>query len=453
MRFRTWPVAAAAFAGLLLLIVISIEASSRLVADIYSESERLNVYHHQVDAGLRRLRSDIHLSSIFIRDYLLDVESEHATEYRGRIADFRTTSRDKILELRALAVEYDEQIRGLEARLDEYWKSFDPLLQWTPSEKIRESGAFLRREVVPKREAVLEIAYEIERLNEATLATERSEIAQRQRTFRDSQRRLFWECIAVGLIVSVAGVMRLRNLERRTEKARAAAQEAEEQMRKLSQQVVAAHEEERKRLSRELHDQVAQMLTALRMELSRIDRHRPKSDIKLGGLVSESLEIVDSMVRSIRDIALGLRPSMLDDFGLGPALEWHVRDFASRCGLDVRLNLTGNLDQLPDQHRTCVYRVVQEALTNCARHADARTVTITADLRGTSLCVSVVDNGSGFDLARRGMGFGLRGMEQRVKELNGSMSIESEYGVGTSLKFELPVPGTSEEASRATIAS
>ena len=103
------------------------------------------------------------------------------------------------------------------------------------------------------------------------------------------------------------------------------------------QRLVATQEEERKNLSRELHDHIAQVLTALRIELGRIERTRPPADTRLGAAVAESRHLVDQMFRTVRDLALGLRPSMLDDFGLQPALEWHVRDFTRRYGVDVDL--------------------------------------------------------------------------------------------------------------------
>ena len=152
----------------------------------------------------------------------------------------------------------------------------------------------------------------------------------------------------LGLAVALAAVFRLRVLERRSEEQRRSPQEAERQMRQLSQRLVATQEEERKHLSRELHDHVAQVLTALRMELGRIERTRPPGDARVGAAVAECERLVDSMFRTVRDLALGLRPSMLDDFGLQPALEWHVRDFTARYGVDVELIVDGDFDALPD---------------------------------------------------------------------------------------------------------
>ena len=111
------------------------------------------------------------------------------------------------------------------------------------------------------------------------------------------------------------------------------------------------------------------------MELGRIERTRPtRATRAIGAAVTECRLLVDQMFRTVRDLALGLRPSMLDDFGLQPALEWHVRDFTRRYGVDVELEVAGDLDALPDRYRTCVYRSIQEALTNCVRHAQAHSI-------------------------------------------------------------------------------
>src|SRR6185503_20926002 len=114
-----------------------------------------------------------------------------------------------------------------------------------------------------------------------------------------------------------------------------------------------------------------------RMELGRIERTRAPSETRTANAVAECRRLVDSMVRTVRDLALGLRPSMLDDFGLQPALEWHIRDFTRRYGVKVELHLDGDFTALSDAYRTCVYRTVQEALTNCIRHAQARSIAVT----------------------------------------------------------------------------
>ena len=157
MRLKTWLVAALGLGSLVVLIAISMLATSRKAEDIYAQLDQLNSHHRRVEANLRRLRSDVNLSGIFVRDYLLDVARERAPEYREQIAEFRRTSMATLDELKTL-IKSDEQIASLQVKLDDYWATFDPLFDWTPAEKIARSASFLRREVVPRREAALAIA-------------------------------------------------------------------------------------------------------------------------------------------------------------------------------------------------------------------------------------------------------------------------------------------------------
>jgi signal transduction histidine kinase len=452
MRLKTWPVAALGLGSLLLLIVVSMVTSSRKAQDIYAQLDQLNTYHHNVDAKLRRLRSDVHLSGIFVRDYLLDIERQRGPEYRLRLAEFRETNMTTVAELRELVEGHADQILSLQTQLDDYWEAFDPLFDWTPTEKIFRSASFLRREVVPRRAAVLTIAQEIEELNNASLAEQRAEVTRRHAAFRNDLDRLLWRSLLLGLAVALTVVFRLRVFERRSEQQRMIAKDAERQMRELSQRLVATQEEERKHLSRELHDHVGQVLTALRMELGRIERTRGPSDVGIGPAVGECRRLVDRMVHTVRDLALGLRPSMLDDFGLQAALEWHVRDFTRRYGVNVDLSLQGDFDALPDVYRTCVYRVIQEALTNCIRHANARSIDVIVVGHADQLDVSVSDDGIGLDAARRGEGFGLRGIEERVKELHGILTIAGAPGEGTKLAMQLPLPSGATEVALARAA-
>jgi signal transduction histidine kinase len=465
MHIRTWPVAALGLGGLLLLIVVSVLAASNRAQEIYTQLDQLNSHHRDVENKLRRLRSDVHLSGIYMRDYLLDPERAHASEYRERLAEFRRSNVATVAELRGLVggrPGHDDRLSGLDSRLDDYWQAFDPLFDWTPAEKALLSAGFLRREVLPRREAVLQIASEIEELNNANHEVQRAEVTKQYALFRSDLHKLLWGSLLLGVIVALTAVVRLRIVERRSDEERAVAEDAERQLRQLSQQLVATQEEERKNLSRELHDHVGQMLTGLRMELGRIDRLRQglgeaSRPPGFGGpaiatAVAESRQLVDNIVRTVRDLALGLRPSMLDDFGLQPALEWHVRDVGRRHGVPVSLRMEGDLERLTEPQRTCVYRVVQEALTNCVRHARAQRIDVTVTESARELYAAVKDNGVGIDPARRASGLGLRGIEERVRELRGATSITSAAGAGTTVAIRLPLPARDREAVRARAA-
>ena len=455
MRIKTWPVAALALGALLLLIVATVLESSRRAQALFSRLDEVNARYHEVEGKLRRLRSDVNLSGIYVRDYLLDPNRERAPLYRRQIADYRRQNMVTFDELRAITGNDPatvQRLTTLRTGLIEYWEKLDPLFDWTPAEKLAESSRFLRDEVIPRRQAVLNLATEIEELNNATMATQRSEAQRQQQGLRRDLTILLAFSLLLGVAVSVTTVIRLRRLERKSDEQRAAAEEAEGHMRQLSQQLVATQEAERTNLSRELHDHIGQMLTALRMELGSIDRLREGQEQQIARAVAECRSLVDTMVRTVRDLALGLRPSMLDDFGLQPALEWHVRDFTRRYGLPVQLSVNGDLNRLPDRHRTCVYRVVQEALTNCVRHAAATNIRVTVTGHQEGLDVTVVDDGIGFDVERHKPGLGLRGIEERARELGGQVEIRSVKGAGTSLLIRLPFDAPAEEVPLARIA-
>jgi signal transduction histidine kinase len=444
--FRTWPIAAVGLVALLLVVIVSVLTASRRADEIYNQLEALNAHHREVDTGLRRLRGDLHLSGIFIRDYLLDSEREHALDYRDSLLNFRRDNMATLLQLRTLVTGAEEQVRidNLQAKLDDYWEVFEPLFDWTAVEKSTQSFRFLRREVLPRREAALAIAQDIEQFNNANLAAQRAEVTRRFADFQRGLRALLWQSLALGVLVALTAVIRLRIVEGRTVEQKLHAEEAERQLRELSQQLVATQEEERKKLSRELHDHVGQMLTALRMELGRIDRVRGPVAAEIPAAVAECRQLVDNVVRTVRDLSLGLRPSMLDDFGLQPALEWHIRDVSRRFGLTVDLTTHGDLDTLPEPHRTCIYRVVQEALTNCVRHARATRVQVQLDRRGEALEASVSDDGSGFEQVSRPTGLGLRGIEERVRDLKGSVTVTTAPRGGTTIRVVLPLPAPVE---------
>ena len=143
-------------------------------------------------------------------------------------------------------------------------------------------------------------------------------------------------------------------------------------------------------------------------------------------------------MNQVRDLALLLRPSMLDDLGLAPALNWHARETSKRTGLNVVVSADDAIDRLPEEHRTCIYRLVQEAVNNAARHANARTVEVAVRSEREKVNVTVQDDGAGFD-TRFLRGLGLLGMEERVRRLGGRLKVSSEPGRGTLVHASLPV--------------
>jgi signal transduction histidine kinase len=153
--------------------------------------------------------------------------------------------------------------------------------------------------------------------------------------------------------------------------------------------------------------------------------------------------MTEQTLRAVRDLATGLRPAVLDQLGLEPAVRWQAREHTRITGVPVTVEVKGDLSRLPDRHRTCAYRIVQEALTNCARHAHPSAISVRVTGDEYSLSVIVQDDGRGFSRAA-GLehGLGLRGMEERVAELEGTIEVRSRPAGGTTVHMQLPIRET-----------
>jgi signal transduction histidine kinase len=438
-------VVALVLVGLLVLIVVSILAAQRKADVAYAHLAGLNAHYREVETRLRRVRSNLHLSGILARDYLLDTTTA-VNDYRNRLLAQRDETIQLISELEPLLRQSDPvRFDTLRREVDEYWHSYSPLFDDTSQNRYD----FLRREIVPRRDAVMKISAEIEDLNNSNLNGQQQAAAERQRELHQYLTSTLVASLALGLTVAIVAVIRIRVLEGRSEGQHTRTQQAEQELRRLSNQLVRTQEEERKDLSRELHDELGQMLTALRMEIGRAERAQAVGSPAFSATIGESKALIERMMRLVRDLAMGLRPSMLDDLGLEPALAWQAREFSRRYNVPVDLNVEGDLERLPDPQRTCVYRVVQEALTNCVRHAQAERISVDVRARDGWLDVSVSDDGVGLDPRRRAGGFGLRGIEERARELGGTVSLESATGHGATLSIRLPLTHVEAPLARA----
>lgn len=447
MRFRMWHVAALGLTGLLGLIAFYGVTTVNRASVNFGRLDALYSHYRSVELRLHRLRSDVNLSAIYTRDYLLDPADVQGADYQGQLAEYRRSNLETLEELRGLLPDAggnaSERIETLQASLEAYWQVFDPLFDWTPAERAAKTATFLRQNVVPRREEVLGIAREIEELASATLTLENQETTRQYTAHLGDMMSLLWQTLALGVIVAAVSVNRFHRVEQRALDQRERAEAAGVQLRALSLELVATQEEERKQLSRELHDHVGQMLTGLRMELGRIERLGPGSS-DLPACVADSRRLVDEIMGTVRDLAMGLRPSMLDDFGLQPALEWLVRDFSRRSRMQATSTISADLGTLSDSQRTCVFRAVQEALTNCARHSGASHVAVRVATDHRGLTVVVRDNGVGISSESRVRGLGLRGLDERAKELGGTLTIDSGFGTGTTIQLWLPLSGPTE---------
>ena len=288
--------------------------------------------------------------------------------------------------------------------------------------------------------AILQITDEFQGLNQQVLEIHSAEIARLAGRFRS---RMQWQVsisLVLGLLVALWTIRYARRLESRLQAQYEESMAAKTNLQRLSAKVVQAQEDERRAISRELHDQIGQALTAIKVNLGRLEQKFGSAAPELGERIRESKLLAEQMVQEVRDLSRLLRPTMLDDLGLVPALEWYVRNFSRRAGIPVHLNIDRRLGRLPEEWETCIYRTVQEALTNTMRHSEATEVLIELQHTADCLVLTVEDNGQGFELNSPAAGIGLMGMSERARELGGALAVESKQQAGTRIRIRLPLP-------------
>jgi PAS domain S-box-containing protein len=217
-----------------------------------------------------------------------------------------------------------------------------------------------------------------------------------------------------------------------------------EQLRELSAYLEAIREEERRRIALEIHDELGQLLTALKMDVALL-KMRVVPDAEATRKIDDIRELVEKTIWMVRNVASHLRPAALN-FGIVSALEWLAEDFSRRNGMPCQLVVRGGEPSLADAHATAVFRIVQESLTNVSRHAGASRVAVTLVSSDVALDLRVSDDGQGFDLesAQGGYSYGLLGMSERARLIGGTLQIDSAPGAGTMVSINLPLDGGRE---------
>jgi len=412
----------------------------RALGQTESRSDRIQQDFVARSKLLNQIRSDLYISGTYVRDYLLEPDLAKAVTYR--------TDLNKVREDMGAAINSYAKLSGsseaiplnrMRTQLSDYWHVLDPSMAWMPEERHRQGYGFLRDEVFPRRAAMLRLADEIASMNEGQL----NQSGQRVKTLFSQVRTgltitLFVTLVA-GTLLAGFSIVSILQVERQAMVRYAETAQARRELKDLSARLVHAQETERRAISRELHDEVGQSMSALLVGLSNLQATIPEvAREHLAPQISGLREIAENSVRVVRNISLLLRPSMLDDLGLVPALRWQAREAARRSGFRVDVAADDASDDLPDEHKTCIYRVVQEGLHNAARHASAQVVRIQVKKEGATLFLTIQDDGRGFDTQERGLG--LLGIGERIANLGGTFKVESQFSRGTLLAASLPLP-------------
>jgi signal transduction histidine kinase len=428
------------FGGLLLTMAVAGGDALLVLRQVRREDDRIRRQFLFRNHVLNDLRSDLYLSGTYVRDYLLEPEQVRAETFRASLEEVHKHM-NSALESYGSQLDANErpQYSALSTEISRYWEVLGPILKWSAFERRERGYAFLRDEVFPRRAAMLDIASRIADFNEQQLNAGNDRVVASLVMFQTRLGVTLLASLALGLGMAAFSMRKILRLEANSELRYEEAAEARRQLTNLSAKLVQAQENERRALSRELHDEVGQALSAVLIELRNLSiKPAVQSSAESRANVEVIKSLVEGAVRVVRNMALLLRPSMLDDLGLLPALRWQAREVSKRTGMDVNVITELTSDDFPDEYKTCLYRVVQEALHNCSRHSHATAVRIRVQQLADRLLLSIQDDGVGFDV-HQVKGLGLIGIQERVARLNGVFKIHSEPGNGTILAIELPL--------------
>jgi signal transduction histidine kinase len=424
--------------GGLLVCFVGAAAGTLVVLDHvrYDESLSRRAFFERLRA-LDQIRAQIYLSGTYVRDFLLSPDATVAAAQTSRLDALRRESVGVIQTYsRQLGPAEREPFQALKSEVESYWAVLEGTAAWTPEERQRKRDSFFYDELVPRRNAMLQIADRIAIANEHALSRAEAQLNASSSRLRRSLEVTFAITLIGGILLALVTVNRTLHLERELERRLEENSRARADLQELSAKLLRAQENERRSLARELHDEIGSSLSAILMEADNAECADGLAEAREH--LAAVRRLASNTVNEVRDLALLLRPSMLDDFGLVPALNWHAREMTKRTGLNVVLSADDAADELPDEHKTCIYRLVQEAVNNSARHANARNVHVDVARKNGSVLFSVRDDGSGFE-TRFVRGLGILGMEERVRRLGGRLRIDSQPGRGTTVSAELPV--------------
>lgn len=417
---------------------------SRRMATVERETASITERYRHAQDLLSSVRAQVLLASVYLRDALLDPRGDALESYRRQL-DGTYDIIDRALEqyvpvLNATAER--EHLARLRREIEDFRGTTRRLLTGGGIASAVDVRTLLNRDVMPRREAAVRVSEEVQTLNRAAFIHHQREIVQ---LHRDAQQQT-WQRLGVALItglgIALIATVYAGRLETRLRQQSLRDAMNSEYVQRLSSKLVTVQEEERRNIARDLHDEVGQALTAIKVELSVAER-RINASGGAGELLDDAQAITDRALHSVRDLSHLLHPALLDDLGLPAAIEWHLRAFTARHGVNADLQQDNMAKRLAPEVEAAAYRIVQEALTNVAKHARAKACRVTLRRSGESLEISIVDDGLGFesvgvDQFGSRPGLGLVGMRERATQLNGAVTIDSVPGRGTTVRVTLP---------------
>jgi signal transduction histidine kinase len=411
---------------------------------VEEEIAAINVRFDRAQDVLSEVSTQVLIASILVRDGLNDPDPAAGPLYRRRFeetfgrADAALRAYQPVLNLpseRAALLALGDQIDDLRAEMDGVWGAEgQPLPQ--------DAHRWLQERVVPKRTAVLGVSEQIRKLNRNVFIQQQTETRRLNRQAQEQALRRIGLAVGASLLIGALATAYAARLETRLRRQRARDMLITANLHRLSERLATAQEDERRGIARELHDEVGQALTAIKVEVS-IAQRSPGVPPAAVERLDDARQMTEDALHTIRDLSHLLHPPLLDDLGLAAALKHQLETFGRRHGIRAVLEHEPSERRFAPEIEVALYRIVQEALTNIAKHAHASTCRVTVLDGDTSVQVTIDDDGSGFDAAEvehRGhaRGIGLIGMKERAHHLGGTLRIDSAPGHGTRLTVVMP---------------
>lgn len=436
---RMW-VLRAGFAALLAVLAVSAFLAYDIQRRLSRDTATIYHDHIQQDEAIQRLRRTVWQSSVVVRDFLLNPEPNREVAFRKLNAGFEQESESAVRDLALHPIPGYDSAR-LEAKLGDFWKTVAAVPEVMRGLDRAATFRYVQSEIAPRRVALSDLLREVTALSRSSLAEGDVRLNQSWQSASGRLGLLIGVALIAGFVSAVLSLRQLGKLESRMMAQYHEVERTKSELQALSGQLMALQEAERAKLSRELHDEIGQALATIRLELARIDAGGGTQE---RGRLERARALVDSTVKTVRNISLMLRPSLLDDLGLVAALQWLSEDFSRRTGIPCSVIDRDVSETLPEEHLTCAYRVVQEALHNVEKHAGAFRVEVSIEQRGEELRIAVEDDGRGVDPAEliAGPQLGILGMRERVAGLGGGFSIGPRAVRGTHVEARLPVPAS-----------
>lgn len=430
---------AAAFLGLLLMMLVSARTALGDLNTMHAGEEATRHQFFQRTQALSGLALSIQMYSETVEHYVTSPETSSGDNLRKQLDRLQADIELAFDGFPAGPQSPEVQsLRVIEQLYQQQRDMLDAMLSWSPDDRRQRAPLLIDREIQPLQVEILRRSDQLRVLNDEQLhETDQALLAQ----FGELQGHLTRSIVLAlgsGLLLILASMMYILRLERQTRVRYDELVRSRGELERLSARLVDAQETERRNLSRELHDEVGQTLGALLVDFGRLGAALGECTPEVKEMVGHMKSVAERSVRSVRNMALLLRPSMLDDLGLVAALEWQGREVSRTSEMEVDVQSENVSESLPDEYKVTIYRLVQEALNNAVRHAGARNAQVRVEQNATAIRVTVGDDGHGFDPARA-RGMGMLGMEERVRRLGGHIEFRSGPGRGATVAAELPI--------------